>query len=171
MACPKIEVRGKRVILLSGYHDTVKAARPQVVIGDSDVRKPTNCGSPHDCTPTRWHSATSPAAGCRPPDPDPKGRPSRLEPGRPNRNPQTRPRVWGFCRLSGSRQSQLDKGASPIADAHGSHARSAFRGPSSAAIARCQKPSLAGLGREGLRAALAGAGVPEKQLRMRVNQL
>jgi len=33
------------------------------------------------------------------------------------------------------------------------------------------KPSLAGLGREGLRVALADAGVPEKQLRMRVNQL
>jgi len=33
------------------------------------------------------------------------------------------------------------------------------------------KPSLAGLTREGLRAALAAAGVPEKQLRMRVNQL
>ncbi|HWK32402.1 MAG TPA: 23S rRNA (adenine(2503)-C(2))-methyltransferase RlmN, partial [Hyphomicrobium sp.] len=33
------------------------------------------------------------------------------------------------------------------------------------------KPSLAGLGREGLRATLAEAGVPEKQLRMRVNQL
>ena len=34
-----------------------------------------------------------------------------------------------------------------------------------------EKPSIAGLGREGLRAALAEAGVPEKQLRMRVNQL
>ena len=34
-----------------------------------------------------------------------------------------------------------------------------------------EKPSLAGLGREGLRAALADAGVPDKQLRMRVNQL
>ncbi len=33
------------------------------------------------------------------------------------------------------------------------------------------KPSLAGLSREGLRAALARIGVPEKQLRMRVNQL
>ncbi|HEY5826880.1 MAG: 23S rRNA (adenine(2503)-C(2))-methyltransferase RlmN [Hyphomicrobiaceae bacterium] len=33
------------------------------------------------------------------------------------------------------------------------------------------KPSLAGLGREGLRAALAAIGVPEKQLRMRVGQL
>src|SRR5688572_6772444 len=33
------------------------------------------------------------------------------------------------------------------------------------------RPSLAGLGREGLRAALAAAGVPEKQLRMRVGQL
>ncbi len=33
------------------------------------------------------------------------------------------------------------------------------------------KPSLAGLGREGLRVALAEAGVPEKHLRMRVNQL
>ncbi|MFA5899590.1 MAG: 23S rRNA (adenine(2503)-C(2))-methyltransferase RlmN [Hyphomicrobium sp.] len=33
------------------------------------------------------------------------------------------------------------------------------------------KPSLAGLGREGLKAALADAGVPDKQLRMRVNQL
>src|SRR5689334_21864577 len=33
------------------------------------------------------------------------------------------------------------------------------------------KHSLAGLGREGLRAALAAAGVPEKQLKMRINQL
>ena len=33
------------------------------------------------------------------------------------------------------------------------------------------KLSLAGLGREGLRAALAAAGVPEKQLKMRVGQL
>ncbi len=39
------------------------------------------------------------------------------------------------------------------------------------ALAAVDKPSLAGLGREGLRAALASAGVPEKQLRMRVNQL
>ena len=33
------------------------------------------------------------------------------------------------------------------------------------------KPSLAGEGREGLRAALAAVGIPEKQQRMRVNQL
>jgi 23S rRNA (adenine2503-C2)-methyltransferase len=33
------------------------------------------------------------------------------------------------------------------------------------------KPSLTGLGREGLRAALAAVGVPERQLRMRVGQL
>src|SRR5665648_372015 len=33
------------------------------------------------------------------------------------------------------------------------------------------KPSLAGLSREELRAALASAGVPEKQLRMRAGQL
>ena len=33
------------------------------------------------------------------------------------------------------------------------------------------KPSLAGLGREGLRAALAAVGVPDKQLKMRVGQL
>jgi 23S rRNA (adenine2503-C2)-methyltransferase len=33
------------------------------------------------------------------------------------------------------------------------------------------KPTLAGLGRNGLRAALAAVGVPEKQIRMRVNQL
>ena len=33
------------------------------------------------------------------------------------------------------------------------------------------KPSLAGLGREGLRAALAAVGVPDKQLNMRVGQL
>src|SRR5262245_1729775 len=33
------------------------------------------------------------------------------------------------------------------------------------------KPSLAGLGREGLAAALAGVGVPDKQLKMRVGQL
>jgi 23S rRNA (adenine2503-C2)-methyltransferase len=39
------------------------------------------------------------------------------------------------------------------------------------ALAAADKPSLAGLGREELRAALAVAGVPEKQLRMRVNQL
>lgn len=33
------------------------------------------------------------------------------------------------------------------------------------------KPSLAGLGREGLRAALAAIGVPEGQRKMRVSQL
>ena len=33
------------------------------------------------------------------------------------------------------------------------------------------KPSLAGLGREGLRAALSQISVPEKQLRMRTEQL
>ncbi|KAB2915501.1 MAG: 23S rRNA (adenine(2503)-C(2))-methyltransferase RlmN [Hyphomicrobiaceae bacterium] len=33
------------------------------------------------------------------------------------------------------------------------------------------KPSLAGLGRDGLKAALAAIGVPDKQLRMRVGQL
>ena len=33
------------------------------------------------------------------------------------------------------------------------------------------KPSLAGLGREGLKAALASIGVPDRQLRMRVGQL
>jgi hypothetical protein len=39
MACPKIEVRGNRVILLSVFHDTVKAARPQVVLGEADVKE------------------------------------------------------------------------------------------------------------------------------------
>ncbi len=39
------------------------------------------------------------------------------------------------------------------------------------ALPAADKPSLAGLGREGLSAALASTGVPEKQLRMRVNQL
>ena len=39
------------------------------------------------------------------------------------------------------------------------------------ALTAADKPSLAGLGREGLRGALASVGVPEKQLRMRVNQL
>ena len=39
MACPKIEVRGRRVILLSGYYDAVKAARPQVVLDEGDVRQ------------------------------------------------------------------------------------------------------------------------------------
>ena len=34
-----------------------------------------------------------------------------------------------------------------------------------------RKPSIAGRGREGLREALAAIGVPEKQLRMRVEQL
>jgi preprotein translocase subunit YajC len=37
MACPKIEVRGKRVILLSGFHGTVDSARTAVVIKDADV--------------------------------------------------------------------------------------------------------------------------------------
>jgi len=39
------------------------------------------------------------------------------------------------------------------------------------AAAGMAKPSLAGLGRDGLRAALAAIGVPEKQQRMRVAQL
>ncbi|KAB2944034.1 MAG: hypothetical protein K8F92_06710 [Hyphomicrobium sp.] len=39
MACPKIEVRGKRVILLSGFRDTVDAARPQVVLDEADVKQ------------------------------------------------------------------------------------------------------------------------------------
>ena len=38
-------------------------------------------------------------------------------------------------------------------------------------IAAAPKPSLAGLGREGLRVAMLQAGVPDKQARMRVNQL
>ena len=37
MACPKIEVRGKRVILLSGFHDQVNAARSAVVVKSADV--------------------------------------------------------------------------------------------------------------------------------------
>ena len=41
----------------------------------------------------------------------------------------------------------------------------------SAPAATPAKPTLAGLGRDGLRAALATVGVPEKQLRMRVAQL
>ncbi|MEQ1652979.1 MAG: 23S rRNA (adenine(2503)-C(2))-methyltransferase RlmN, partial [Hyphomicrobium sp.] len=41
----------------------------------------------------------------------------------------------------------------------------------SADAATDAKPSLAGLTRDGLKAALAAAGVPEKQLRMRVGQL
>src|SRR5262245_14238619 len=36
---------------------------------------------------------------------------------------------------------------------------------------RAGKPSLAGLGRAGLKAALAAAGVPEKQFNMRAGQL
>ncbi len=39
MACPKIEVRGKRVILLSGFYDVVKAARPQAVLAEADVKQ------------------------------------------------------------------------------------------------------------------------------------
>ncbi len=38
MACPKIEVRGKRVILLSGFCDTVDAGRTSVMIRDIDVK-------------------------------------------------------------------------------------------------------------------------------------
>lgn len=39
MACPNIEVRGKRVILLSGFHDAVKAARHQVTLVEADVKE------------------------------------------------------------------------------------------------------------------------------------
>jgi hypothetical protein len=38
MACPTIEVRGKQVILLSGFRDTVDAARAAVEIQDEDVK-------------------------------------------------------------------------------------------------------------------------------------
>jgi hypothetical protein len=38
MACPQIEVRGKRVILLSGFHDTVAAARRKGVVEEADVK-------------------------------------------------------------------------------------------------------------------------------------
>lgn len=38
MACPKIEVRGKRVILLSGFRDGVDAARASVTVKDGDVK-------------------------------------------------------------------------------------------------------------------------------------
>ena len=47
----------------------------------------------------------------------------------------------------------------------------AAAGAAPAASSDAGKPSLAGLGRDGLRAALAAIGVPEKQLRMRVGQL
>ena len=43
--------------------------------------------------------------------------------------------------------------------------------PSAAPHVLAAKPSLAGLGREGLRAALAAVGVPDRQLKMRVGQL
>lgn len=46
----------------------------------------------------------------------------------------------------------------------------AFDIPATAPVAAA-KPSLAGLGRDGLKAALGAIGVPEKQQRMRVNQL
>ena len=39
MACPKIEVRGKRVILLSGYHASVNATRSPVEINYDDVKE------------------------------------------------------------------------------------------------------------------------------------
>ena len=47
----------------------------------------------------------------------------------------------------------------------------AAAGAASAASSDAGKPSLAGLGRAGLRAALSAAGVPDKQLRMRTAQL
>ena len=53
MACPKIEVRGKRVILLSGFHDTVKAARPQVVLGDADVKEADRAAAVRPTAPRR----------------------------------------------------------------------------------------------------------------------
>ena len=38
MACPKIEVRGERVILLSGFHGSYSAARTAVEVKDADVK-------------------------------------------------------------------------------------------------------------------------------------
>ncbi len=43
--------------------------------------------------------------------------------------------------------------------------------PALGSLPASPKPSLAGLRREALRSALVRVGVPEKQLRMRVNQL
>jgi 23S rRNA (adenine2503-C2)-methyltransferase len=48
---------------------------------------------------------------------------------------------------------------------------SAVRDPSTLQQGSVGRASLAGLGREGLRAALAGIGVPDKHLKMRVGQL
>src|SRR5215470_9380969 len=48
---------------------------------------------------------------------------------------------------------------------------SAVRDPSTLQQGNVGRPSLAGLGREGLRAALAGIGVPDTQSKMRVGQL
>jgi hypothetical protein len=39
MACPRIEVRGKRVILLNGFHDSYSAARSSVDVKDADVKE------------------------------------------------------------------------------------------------------------------------------------
>lgn len=39
MSCPSIEVRGRRVLLLSGFHDTVKAARAKSVLDETDVKE------------------------------------------------------------------------------------------------------------------------------------
>ena len=38
MACPKIEVRGKRVILLSGFHGSYDGVRSPVEVKDADVK-------------------------------------------------------------------------------------------------------------------------------------
>lgn len=39
MSCPSIEMRGKRVILLSGFIDTVKAARAKADLKEADVKE------------------------------------------------------------------------------------------------------------------------------------
>jgi hypothetical protein len=39
MACPKIEVRGKRVILLSGFHDSYRGGRSSIDVEDVDVKE------------------------------------------------------------------------------------------------------------------------------------
>ena len=38
MACPKTEVRGKRVILISGFPDSVDARNATVVVKSADVK-------------------------------------------------------------------------------------------------------------------------------------
>ena len=63
MALPKIVLRGRKVILLSGFKDAPEDKSPGIALSSSMPR--TNCSSPPSGIPMRSPSAMWPASGLR----------------------------------------------------------------------------------------------------------